>query len=446
MKDLLGIIGILVISVEIYLWLRRKWIRHVLEGKKKGKMPRKPAVLRPKSELDCQHCVEGKGKKANPEPNKAVLAWNERKGRGGRRKSFSTEGYFCSNKGCEYYGIRDERIHALVGDGSHGKHEVIRDLKCQSCGKKFTIRKHTILYRLKTHSETVEKIVSLLAVGVDGSVLEEVFGVREITVRAWLCRSGMQGRKLHEWVMVELELIHVQLDELWGNVKKSGQELWLWTATDAKTKLLVVMQVGGRTQEKAYNVVHELKGRLKAGCVPVFSTDGLRHYYYALTAHFGKWEKEEGKKPVWVMISDFLYAQVIKHQRRRKTVEVERRMVVGEEGEYRKRLKGYGLSGKINTSFVERLNLTIRQNVSKLTRRTWGPAVYTSELVEHLEWWRVYYHFVRYHESLRVKLGEPIERKGKRQPQRYKKQTPAMAAGLTDRRWKVKELLLMPLP
>jgi hypothetical protein len=120
--------------------------------------------------------------------------------------------------------------------------------------------------------------------------------------------------------------------------------------------------------------------------------------------------------------------------------------VVGEEGEYRKRLKRYGLSGKINTSFVERVNLTIRQNVSKLTRRTWGPAVYTSELVEHLEWWRVYYHFVRYHESLRVKLGEPIERKGKRQPQRYKKQTPAMAAGLTDRRWKVKELLLMPLP
>jgi transposase InsO family protein len=121
-------------------------------------------------------------------------------------------------------------------------------------------------------------------------------------------------------------------------------------------------------------------------------------------------------------------------------------MLVGEEGEYRRVLKENGLSGRINTSYIERLNLTIRQSVSKLTRRTWGPAVYTSELVEHLEWWRAYYHFVRYHESLRVKLGEPKERKGKRQPQRYKKQTPAMAAGLTDRRWTVKELLLMLLP
>ncbi len=199
------------------------------------------------------------------------------------------EGYFCSNKGCEYYGIRDEWVHAWVGDGSHGKHEVIRDLKYQSCGKKFTIRKHTILYRLKTHSGTVEKVLWLLAVGVDGSVLEEVFGVREITIRAWLCRSGMQGKKLHDRVMVELELIHVQLDELSRNVKKSGQALWLWAASDALTKIVPVLQIGGRTLAMAYGVVHELKGRLKAGCMPVLSTDGLKHYYYALTAHFGSW-------------------------------------------------------------------------------------------------------------------------------------------------------------
>ena len=297
--------------------------------------------------------------------------------------------------------------------------------------------------------------MNLLAVGVDGSVLEEVFGVREITIRSWLCRSGMQGRKLHERMMVELDLIHIQLDELWGNVKKSGQELWLWAASDARTKIVPVLQVGGRTQEMAYGVMHELKGRLKAGCVPVFSTDGLKHYYYALTAHFGNWADQGGKKPVWVLMGELLYGQVIKHQRRRNTVEVERRMLVGEEGEYRRVLKENGLSGRINTSFIERLNplapparagVTIRQCVSKLTRRTWGPTVYLPELMEHLEWWRAYYHFVRYHESLEVKLGEPVKRKGRHQPRRYRKQTPAMAAGLVDRRWTVIELLLIPLP
>jgi IS1 family transposase len=129
--------------------------------------------------------------------------------------------------------------------------------------------------------------------------------------------------------MCELELIHVQLDELWTNVKHSQQDMWLWVASDAQTKIVPVLQIGGRTQEMAYGVVHELKSRLKVGCVPVFSTDGLKNYFYALTAHFGKWEWTGKKKPVWVLLSDFVIGQVVKHQRRRVTVEVERRMLVG---------------------------------------------------------------------------------------------------------------------
>ena len=203
----------------------------------------------------------------------------------------------------------------------------------------------------------------LLALGVEASALEEVFGVREITIRTWLCRSGMQGKQLHERFLAELKLVHVQLDELWANVKDQGQDMWLWVAQDAKTKLIPVMQVGGRSQEMAFAVVHELKGRLAAGCVPVFSTDGLKHYYYALTAHYGKWETADGKKPVWVLLGEFVYGQVIKHQRRRRTVEVERRILCGEEKQYQERLKTAGLSGRINTAFVERINLTIRQCV-----------------------------------------------------------------------------------
>jgi transposase-like protein len=137
----------------------------------------------------------------------------------------------------------------------------------------------------------VGRILWLIGLGVDASALEEVFGVREITIRSWLWRGGKQGRKLHERFMVELELIHIQLDELWVNAKSKGHDLWLWAATDAKTKIVPDPQgcrLGGRTQEMAFRVVHELKGRLKAGSVPEFSTDGLKQYYYALTAHFGK--------------------------------------------------------------------------------------------------------------------------------------------------------------
>ncbi len=444
-KELLGILVILVLLFEIYGCLRRYWLRRLLEKRKKEKRTRKPAVLRPKSEKDCRFCREGKGKRTVAK-REMPESWQLRKGRGGRKKKIRSAGFFCPNKSCEYYGITEEAILALVGYGTHGTQEVIRDFKCQACGKKFTARRNTILYRLKSHSGLIEKILWLLALGVDASALEEVFGVRDITIRTWLCRSGMQSKKLHERYLTELKLVHVQLDELWANVKDRGQDMWLWIASDAMTKLIPVMQVGARNQEMAFSVVHELKGRLAVGCVPGFSTDGLKHYYYALTAHFGKWETADGKKPVWVLLNNFVYSQVIKHQRRRSTVEVERRVLVGEASAYTERLRHVGLSGRINTSFVERVNLTIRQSVSKLTRRTLGPAKYTPELMEYLEWWRSYYHFVRPHESLEVILSEPIQRRGKQQPRRHRKRTPAMVAGLTGRCWTVKELLLYPLP
>lgn len=56
---------------------------------------------------------------------------------------------------------------------------------------------------------------------------------------------------------------------------------------------------------------------------------------------------------------------------------VERRVLVGEASAYVERLRQTGLSGWINTSFVERLNLSFQQCVSNLTRRTWGPAKFT---------------------------------------------------------------------
>jgi hypothetical protein len=80
----------------------------------------------------------------------------------------------------------------------------------------------------------------------------------------------------------------------------------------------------------AYSVVHELKSRLKVGSVPVFSSDGLKHYFYALTAHFGEWVVVEGeKKLVWLMVSLFQYAQVMKQQRGYRLVGVEHRMLWG---------------------------------------------------------------------------------------------------------------------
>ena len=104
-----------------------------------------------------------------------------------------------------------------------------------------------------------------------------------------------------------------------------------------------------------------------------------------------------------------------------------------------------GLGGRLNTAFIERVNLTIRQRVAALVRRTWSTAQAAQQLLLDLAWRRGYYHVVRPHASLRVALAQPIDRGGQRQPLRYRQRPPAMAAGLTSRRWTVRELLTLPL-
>ena len=426
---------------------RLKTVWQALTQKRSLAKTKKSRELKVKTANDCPYCGKGEQKQTIQSPESALIPYSETKSKRGRKKKTCTQGYCCPNSDCYYYLVADEKIHALIGYGAHGKYERIPDLYCQACKTKFTIRKWTILYRLKTLSKLIILSLSLLVLGMDASALQEALGIQESTLRTWLMRNGAQSRKLHERFFRNLSLGHIQLDELWANVKEKGQMLWVWTVCEAKTKIIPVLQIGARTQDVAYSVVHELKSRLQARCIPIFSSDGLQHYYYALTAHFGEWIVRDGeKKPVWLVLSDFLYAQVIKQQRRFRLVSVEHRLLWGSAEEYRSRLKANGLSGNINTAFVERANLTIRQSISKLTRRTCGPAQYPSELENHLYWWLAYYHFVRPHESLRSKMAEPIQRKGKQRPRLYQKVTPAMAAGLVTRRWSVKDLISYPLP
>lgn len=138
------------------------------------------------------------------------------------------------------------------------------------------------------------------------------------------------------------------------------------------------------------------------------------------------------------------YGQVKKVYQRRRLVRVEYRIRLGQLTELTAKLCKLKLGRGLNTAFVERVNLTLRQGVPALIRRTWSTAQEQSELALHLEWWRGYYHFIRVHDALRVELAHPLERRGKRQ--RYRSRTPAMAARLTHHRWTVEEFLRLPLP
>ena len=148
----------------------------------------------------------------------------------------------------------------------------------------------------------------------------------------------------------------------------------------------------------------------------------------------------------WQVAAGLIYGQVKKSYRRRKLVRVTHVMRLGTEDALKAALQGLGFSGRLNTAYIERVNLTVRHGIAALARRTWATAQQSPHLLAHLEWWRAYYHFVRPHESLRMALVQPRERGGKRAAQRYRQCTPAMAAGRTTRRWTAREVLTCPLP
>jgi hypothetical protein len=133
-----------------------------------------------------------------------------------------------------------------------------------------------------------------------------------------------------------------------------------------------------RTLAMAQWVVHQVAQMLAPDCVPLFLTDGFREYLTALVTHFGHWvqpprrqARGSAPKPRWMPLPGLLYAQVVKTVRRRRLVRVSHRVVFGTLEAVQQVLATCGWH--INTSFVERLNLSLRQRVAAIRRRSATP-------------------------------------------------------------------------
>ncbi len=215
-----------------------------------------------------------------------------------------------------------------------------------------------------------------------------------------MSRAGEHAQTLHEHSFCNLQLPHLQLDELRTRLRSYKQVLWLWLAIDPCTKILPVLHLGPRMQNAAHRVIHSLRQLLAPGCLPLFTSDGLNVYFYALTAHFGQWlevGRRERKVRQWQVAAGLIYGQVKKSYRRRKLVRVTHVMRLGTGAALKIALQVLGLSGRLNTAFIERVNLTVRHGMAALARRTWATSQQAPQLLAHLEWWRAYYHSVRPH-------------------------------------------------
>jgi len=308
--------------------------------------------------------------------------------------------------------------------------------ECGACGSKHTARLGTPLYRLKTASDEVKVAVHLAMKGMNMADISEVLEHSESTITRWLERSGVHSGRLHAQWFRTLVLRPIQVDELFTRVRRWAKRVWVWTVEDAESKAWVTWHIGGRTQADAHHLLHRVRACLAPGCVPAFTSDGLRQYFYAITAHFGERVSQEGKrKPLWQPLPDLLYGQFRKVKVGRKLKQVYTKMLCGERSAMTATLQNMGLSGPIQTAFVERLNLTIRHIIAALQRRTWSLAATIRGLRWRVALGAAYSNFCRCHASLQLEL--PNGRKRRR--------TPAMALGITGRPWSVKEFITHPV-
>jgi IS1 family transposase len=323
-----------------------------------------------------------------------------------------------------------------------------------------------IFHGKRASPQLIVRVVACLAEGLGIRGTARVFELDPNTVLQWLGEAAEQLKAFSAYFLHELPLDQVQLDDLYavlsavrdGEVREaeaierlSRSPHWVWTAINPQSKLLLSVQVGERTLAMAQAVVHQIAQLLAPGCVPLFLSDRYPNYLPAIVVHCGHWVQPSRRqapgptpKPRWMPLPALLYAQVVKTMRRRRLVEVKHRVVCGTQAAVDQVLAACGW--RINTAFVERLNLSLRQRVAAIGRRSATPCKSADGLRQQLALFQVYHNFVLPHASLRQSLAEPIPTPGRGSAKVWRPCTPAMASGLTDHVWTLHEVLRFRVP
>jgi hypothetical protein len=215
---------------------------------------------------------------------------------------------------------------------------------------------------------------------------------------------------------------------------ETGQ-FWRSTMIDMDNRLRAARGIAKTETEASIEVFETLKRRGHPDAPPPTISDGWGGIDDAMVEVYGVVPEYEGvgrpptlkrPQPGWQ------YLQAVKQRENGRVVGVSLRVIFGDEDEV------LALLGK-STAYVERTHLTMRLFNSRLTRKTLGFSKELEMYRASAAWEDLVYNFVRPLKTLRVEIHNDPKR-------RWKPRTPAMAAGLTDHIWTVKDLLTTVVP
>jgi len=209
-------------------------------------------------------------------------------------------------------------------------------------------------------------------------------------------------------------------------------DIWVWIAFDPRNKIVVAFVAGKRQLPEAEELLQKVFTRTDT-TTPFFTSDELKHYKDALLKVYGVQEVVEptGKrgrprKPKVHPVEDLDYAVVHKERKKGRVVRVTTRVVFGSPERIEQKLENSPVSSHVNTSFVERNNLSIRAGGARFTRKSLCFSKRKKLLIDFLNIYFGYYHLCRPHRGC-SNDGE--------------KRTPFMSAGFTDHIWTIKEVM-----
>ena len=341
---------------------------------------------------------------------------------------------FCPNYACPARGqVNQGNIHA------HSVPE--KRCRCDVCGKTFSVTKGTLFCRLRTDPAVVMLVITLLAYGCPVQAIVAGFGFDRRTVKQWWQRAGRHCEAFHQQFVAtaQLDLQHAQADEI--KVKMWGRSLWMGLSMMVSTRLWLGGVVS-LNRDKA--MIDKLVATMRqvALCRPLLiAVDGLPHYRKAIRRAFrSPLPQCANGRPRLIAWSDILIGRVIK-RKLNGVLTVERHLLgTGRQPVTALIQQSQGVTGVINTAYIERLNATFRQRLAWLSRRSRVLAQQTTTLNAGMYIVGCFYNFCDAHKSLRIRLAYGSF------DHRWIQRTPALAAGLTDHIWSTQELLMYRMP
>ena len=270
--------------------------------------------------------------------------------------------------------------------------------------------------------EKQQAVVGALVEGSSIRSTERMTGVHRDTIMRLMLRVGDGCEALMDSELRNLGCRRIQVDELWGFVQKKQRhvranedpnrvgDFRTFVAIDADSKLVPTFRLGKRDRRTAWDFMQDVASRVE-GRVQI-SADALPAYIDAITVSFGK-------RADFGQIVKSYEAEPIGPGRYSppKVISAERRVVRGNPD-----------PDHISTSYIERLNLTTRMQVRRLTRLTNAFSKKPENLRAAIALHFAHYNFVRRHRTLTQRRGGLHT-------------TPAMAAEVTDRPWTISGLL-----